>query len=112
MVNSHDSALDRTFAALADPTRRAIVERLMRGETSVTDLATPFEMTLPAVTKHLRVLEEAGLVRSAKQGRTRYCRLDGRGLAGAAEWLATCQRFWVEQLDGLEAYLSDKTRGA
>jgi DNA-binding transcriptional ArsR family regulator len=99
------TALDAVFAALADPTRRAIVTRLARGEASVTDLAGPFDMSLPAVTKHLAVLEGAGIVASEKSGRVRRCRLQGHPMREAAEWIAGYRRFWEERLDALDTYL-------
>jgi DNA-binding transcriptional ArsR family regulator len=99
------STLNHVFAALADPTRRAIVARLGRGEASVTDLAGPFDMSLPAITKHLAVLEGAGIVASEKSGRVRRCRLVGRPMREAAEWIAGYRRFWEARLDALDLYL-------
>ncbi|HEX6052071.1 MAG TPA: metalloregulator ArsR/SmtB family transcription factor, partial [Gemmatimonadaceae bacterium] len=85
--------LSRTFAALADPTRRAILSRLAGGEASVTELAAPFRMSLPAVSKHLKVLERAGLVRRTVRGRTHLCRLDARPLRDGAEWMRRYEKF-------------------
>lgn len=110
MVNysaARNARLDATFAALADPTRRAILARLARGELSVGQLAAPFEMTLPAVSKHLRVLERAGLLRQAKDGRIRRCRLDAKPMRNAAEWIERTRRFWEQQFDALAKFLKD-----
>ncbi len=108
MVKYSHQALDATFAALADPTRRAILARLALGEVSVSDLARPFEMSLPAVSKHLSVLENAGLVSRAREGRVRRCRLTGTPLREAADWISTYRRFWEEQLDALARYLEEQ----
>ncbi len=100
--------LDTTFAALADPTRRAILARLAHGgETSVTELASPFRMTLPAVSKHLKVLERAGLIERGRRAQWRPCRLDAEPLREAADWLAGYQQFWEERFDRLDAYLHE-----
>jgi DNA-binding transcriptional ArsR family regulator len=107
MVKYSEAALDATFGALADPTRRAILARLAQGETSVMELASRFDISLPGVTKHLRVLEEARLLASNKQGRVRRCRLEPRRLRDAAEWILFYQRFWEDQLDALEDYLAE-----
>src|SRR5207249_2638716 len=106
MVKSNDPALDVTFAALADPTRRAILARLATRDASLTDLARPFRMSLPGVHKHLRVLERAGLVAHAKQGRIRRCRLVARPMKDAARWIERYRRFWETQFDALAAYLA------
>ena len=98
--------LDRTFSALADPTRRAIVQRLAAGETTVTELARPFAVSLPAISRHLRVLEAAALIRQERHGRFRRCRLDEEGLKTAAVWLDFYRRFWGESLDRLDEHLS------
>ena len=98
-------ALDRAFAALADPTRRAIVERLMLGEATVGELAEPFPISLPAISRHLRVLESASLIRQERQGTFRRCRLDPQGLQSAGEWLDFHRRFWSESFEKLEAHL-------
>jgi DNA-binding transcriptional ArsR family regulator len=97
--------LSTTFAALADPTRRAILARLATGEASVTELAEPFEMSLPAVSKHLKVLERAGLIARGRQAQWRPCRLDAVPLKDAADWLEHYRRFWEQSLDRLEHYL-------
>ena len=99
--------LSTTFAALADPTRRAILARLATGEASVTELAEPFEMSLPAVSKHLKVLERAGLIARGRQAQCRPCRLDAVPLKGAADWLEHYRRFWEQSLDRLEHYLRE-----
>ena len=97
--------LSATFAALADPTRRAILARLTQGETSVGDLAEPFDMSLPAVSKHLKVLERAGLVSRGRDAQRRPCRLAAAPLHEIADWVATYRRFWEQRLDRLEDYL-------
>src|SRR5262245_61325306 len=97
--------LSTTFAALADPTRRAILARLAAGEASVTELAEPFEMSLPAVSKHLKVLERAGLIARGRQAQWRPGRLEAVPLKDAAEWLEHYRRFWEQSLDRLEHYL-------
>src|SRR6202171_3618743 len=97
--------LNATFAALSDPTRRAILARLAKGETSVTDLAEPFEMSLPAISKHLKVLERAGLIARGREAQWRPCRLEARGLKDAADWLEHYRRFWEESFARLEEYL-------
>ncbi len=105
----YESALDRTFAALADPTRRAILARLAEGEANVGELAAPFAMSWPAVSKHLRVLETAGLVRRARQGRTHRCRLDPAPMIVARRWLEEHRRFWDESFARLDAVLAETT---
>jgi DNA-binding transcriptional ArsR family regulator len=100
--------LDSTFAALADPTRRAILARLMAGETTVTELAEPFEMTLPAVSKHLKVLEKAGLIARGREAQWRPCRLEASPLKEVADWLEGYRRFWEqsqERYQRLDHYL-------
>jgi DNA-binding transcriptional ArsR family regulator len=97
--------LSSTFAALADPTRRAILARLALGETSVTELAKPFEMSLPAVSKHLKVLEQAGLISRGREAQWRPCRLDAGPLERAGSWIEEYRRFWEQSLDRLEEYL-------
>jgi len=97
--------LSHTFAALADPTRRAILARLAVGETSVTELAQPFEMSMPAVSKHLKVLERAGLIARGREAQWRPCRLEARPLREAAGWIEEYRRFWSPHLDALERYL-------
>ena len=105
MVKYQSQDLDAVFSALGDPTRRAILARLALGEASVGDLAAPHEMSLPAVSKHLRVLETAGLVRKEKDGRVVRCRLEAEPLRDAAAWIAEYRRFWEAQLDALAGYL-------
>jgi DNA-binding transcriptional ArsR family regulator len=108
--------LDATFAALADPTRRAILARLARGETSVLELAKPFAMSLPAVSKHLKVLERAGLIARGREAQWRPSRLDAGPLKDAASWIEEYRRFWDQSLDRLEDYLRKmkeaKTKGS
>lgn len=99
--------LSSTFSALADPTRRAILGRLARGEKSVTDLAKPFKMSLPAVSKHLKVLEKAGLIERGREAQWRPCRLKPRPLKTAADWLEQYRQFWEGRLDRLEDYLRE-----
>src|SRR5436190_18849400 len=99
--------LSSTFAALADPTRRAILARLAKGETSVTELAEPFDMTLPAVSKHLKVLERAGLVARGRERQWRPARLDAGPLKEVAEWAERYRRFWEESYDRLDEYLDE-----
>ncbi|HLH07676.1 MAG TPA: metalloregulator ArsR/SmtB family transcription factor [Terriglobales bacterium] len=100
-----EDQLSATFAALADPTRRAILARLAMGETSVTELAEPFQMSMPAVSKHLKVLERAGLVARGREAQWRPCRLDAAPLKEAAGWLEAYRRFWSAHVDALERYL-------
>jgi DNA-binding transcriptional ArsR family regulator len=97
--------LDTTFAALADPTRRAILARLASGEASVGELAEPFDMSLPAVSKHLKVLERAGLIGRSRTAQWRPCRLEPGPLKEAAEWIEHYRRFWDESFDRLDHYL-------
>ncbi len=101
----HADLLSNTFAALADPTRRAILGRLALGETSVTELARPFEMTLPGISKHLKVLERAGLIARGREAQWRPCRLQAAPLKEVADWVAEYRRFWEESLDRLDEYL-------
>ena len=104
------SVLDRVFRAIADPTRRAIVDRLAEGEASLTELAKPFDMSLPAVHQHLRLLEESGVVVTSKQGRVRTCRLDPKVLRRAEEWCARRRAMWERRLDALDAHLAREAR--
>src|SRR6201997_3111724 len=97
--------LSTTFAALADPTRRAILARLALGETSVSELAEPFEMSMPAVSKHLKVLERAGLIARGREAQWRPCRLEALPLKEAANWIEEYRRFWAPYVDALERYL-------
>jgi len=99
--------LSSTFAALADPTRRAILARLAAGEASVSELARPFDMSLPAISKHLKVLERAGLIVRARAAQRRPCRLEAARLKDVADWIARYRRFWDASLDRLEAYLGE-----
>ena len=108
--------LTRTFSALADPTRRAILARLASGEASVSELAAPFAMSLPAISKHLNVLEQAGLITRTRAAQWRPCRLEARPLKNAADWLEHYRIFWEQSLDRLEDYLKqlqgkEKRRG-
>jgi DNA-binding transcriptional ArsR family regulator len=105
MVNYNAGVLDATFGALADPTRRAILARLARGQAMVTELAEPFSMSLPAISKHLRVLESAGLLQREIDGRVHRCRLAANPLKNAAAWIAQYRAFWESQFDALEKYL-------
>jgi len=102
--------LSTTFAALADPTRRAILARLASGETSVTTLAEPFEMSLPAVSKHLKVLERAGLITRGREAQWRPCRLEAAPLKDVADWVERYRRLWEESFDRLDDYLKELQR--
>ena len=102
--------LSETFAALADPTRRAILARLCVGEASVTELAEPFEMSLPAVSKHLKVLERAGLIARSRDAQWRPCQLQAGPLRSVAEWVEHYRRFWTESFDRLDEYLEELKR--
>ena len=104
-MNRHSDALSVTFAALADPTRRAMLLRLSQGEVSVSALAEPFQMSLPAATKHLRVLERAGLVQKSRDAQRRPCRINAEPLKQATDWMAHYRQFWEGSLDRLDAYL-------
>jgi DNA-binding transcriptional ArsR family regulator len=99
--------LTSTFAALADPTRRAILTRLSKGERSVLELAEPFEMTLPAISKHLKVLEKAGLIERSRAAQYRPCKLNAKPLREAAKWVEQYRQFWEERLDRLDDYLAE-----
>jgi DNA-binding transcriptional ArsR family regulator len=99
--------LDATFAALADPTRRAILARLAAGEASVAELAAPFDMSQPAISKHLKVLERAGLVSQGQEAQRRPRRLEAAPLAAATEWLETYREFWERSFEGLDALLEE-----
>jgi DNA-binding transcriptional ArsR family regulator len=103
--------LSATLSALADPTRRAILARLARGETSVKELAEPFAMSLPAVSKHLKVLEKAGLISRGREAQWRPCRLEAEPLRDLADWLENYRRFWDASLDRLDAYLKKLQQG-
>lgn len=97
--------LSSTFAALADPTRRAILARLAQGEMTVTELSTPFKISAPAITKHLKVLETAGLISRGRQAQTRPCKLEAARLREAADFIEQYRQFWEQRLDRLDAYL-------
>ncbi len=99
------SKLDTIFAALSDPTRRAILSRLARGDLSVGELARPFDVSLPAVSRHLRVLQQAGLLTQDRQGRVRRCRLQAAPMRAAAAWIQRYHRFWTGQLDALAQFV-------
>ena len=101
--------LSSTFSALADPTRRAILARLASGEVSVTELAEPFEMSMPAISKHLKVLERAGLIARGREAQWRPCRLEAGPLRDVAQWVEHYRRFWEESFDRLDQYLSELT---
>jgi DNA-binding transcriptional ArsR family regulator len=100
-----DEQLDAVFRALADPTRRRLVHRLAQGEATVSELAGPFEMSLPAISKHLAVLERAGLLRRRVDGRTHYCSLKPEALSGALDWITIYRRFWSDRLVSLAKFL-------
>jgi DNA-binding transcriptional ArsR family regulator len=102
--------LDRVFAALADPTRRAILARLSQGEATVNELVEPFDLSQPTVSQHLKVLERAGLVTRGRTAQFRPVRLNAAPLAEAAQWLGDYQRFWAESLDQLDVYVQDMKR--
>jgi DNA-binding transcriptional ArsR family regulator len=104
--NMHDQ-ISSTFSALADPTRRAILARLALGETSVTELASPFEMSMPAISRHLKVLERAGLIARGREAQWRPCKLKAEPLKQAADWLDEYRRFWDESFDRLGEYLQE-----
>ena len=111
MVKSAGANLDEVFSALADPTRREILVALAAGDRSVTELAEPFDVSLPAVSKHLSVLERAGLITREREGRVRRCHLEAEPLAGALEWIAQYGRFWEESFDALERVLAKQRDG-
>ncbi|HEU0029178.1 MAG TPA: metalloregulator ArsR/SmtB family transcription factor [Kofleriaceae bacterium] len=106
----HSAALDGIFHALADPSRRAMVDRLTRAPASVSDLAGPLDMTLAAVLQHLKVLEDSGLVRSEKVGRVRTCRLEPRALASAEQWFTKRRELWESRLDRLGDLLAERKK--
>jgi DNA-binding transcriptional ArsR family regulator len=106
-IQAQPDALSTTFAALADPTRRAILARLASGETSVTKLAEPFDMSMPAVSKHLKVLERAGLIARGREAQWRPCRLEAAPLKNVSEWVEKYRHFWEESFDRLDAYLAE-----
>lgn len=102
--------LDATFSALADPTRRGILEQLARGQTRVTDLAKPYAMSLPAISKHLRVLEKAGLIRRNRVGREHRIRVDPKPIQAARDWIQFYATHWQQQFDALDAFLAEAQR--
>jgi DNA-binding transcriptional ArsR family regulator len=106
-----EQALDETFSALADPTRRTILVALADGDRSVSELAAPFKISLPAISKHLTVLERAGLITREREGRVRRCSLEPEPLADAMEWIASYGRFWEESFDSLERLLIEQQSG-
>ena len=99
--------LSVTLSALADPTRRAILARLARGETTVNEIAKPFDISLPAVSRHLKVLEGAGLISRGREAQWRPCRLEPRALKAVDNWLSRYRRFWTESFDRMDAYLAE-----
>lgn len=99
--------LNQTFAAIADTTRRAIIARLSEGEATLSEVADPFDMSLTAVSKHVRLLSDAGLVTVTKRGRTRYCRLEAVPMRDAVTWLNTYQKFWDDQFDALAKHVDE-----
>jgi DNA-binding transcriptional ArsR family regulator len=106
-----EDALSQVFAALADPTRRAILARLAQGEASVTELAAPFAMSMPAVSKHLKVLERAGLITRGREAQWRPCRLEATAFKDATDWLERYRQYWDTSLDRLDAHLRDIQEG-
>jgi DNA-binding transcriptional ArsR family regulator len=106
MMTTSADPLSTTFAAIADPTRRAILARLASGEASVTELAEPFDISLPAVSKHLKVLERAGLIHRGREAQWRPCRLEAAPLQEVASWVSEYRRFWEQSFDRLDAYLT------
>ena len=104
-------ALSATLSALADPTRRAILARLLRGEATVNELAKPFEISLPAVSRHLKVLEGAGLISRGREAQWRPCKLEALSLRAVDDWLANYRRFWEESFDRMAAYLEELKQG-
>jgi DNA-binding transcriptional ArsR family regulator len=103
----HPDPLSTTFAALADPTRRAILARLAQGEATVTELAAPFDMSLPGISKHLKVLQRAGLIEQGRQAQWRPCRLQAEPLRNVADWVGQYRRHWEESFERLDAYLRE-----
>lgn len=112
MVNNQSQRLDDVFGALSDRTRRDMLRSLAAGERSVGELAAPFDMTLAAASKHIKVLEQAGLVRRTVQGRTHLCRLEAQPLHTGLEWLRYYEQFWNQRLDALDAALRNEDRAA
>jgi len=112
MVKQQGAVLDDVFHALADPTRRAMLRSLSAGERNIGELAAPFRMSLAAASKHVKVLESAGLVRRRVQGRSHICRIEPAPLAAAEDWLRDYERFWTKRLDALDALLKAEDRAA
>ncbi len=106
MVN-YSAQLDLTFYAISDPTRRTILAQLAKGETAIMDLASPHSMSLPAISKHIGVLEKAGLLTRTKKGRVHYCKLNANPLRNAGKWLVIYRRFWNAKLDALDKFLEE-----
>jgi DNA-binding transcriptional ArsR family regulator len=104
-------ALDRTFSALADPTRRAILARLASGEATVNELAAPFEISLPAISRHLKVLEQAGLISRGREAQWRPCQLEAGPLKDVAGWVERYRRFWDKSFERMDAYLAEIQKG-
>jgi len=107
MTTTSSDRLDSAFAALADPTRRAILSHLARGDATVGELAAPFDMSLPGISKHLKVLERSGLISRGRDAQFRPCHLEAEALDGALDWIATHRRLWGERFDKLDALLAD-----
>lgn len=107
----HDAQLDRVFAALADPTRRAILARLANGEATVNEIAEPIPMSLPSVSKHLKVLERAGLISRGREAQWRPCRLEAQAFKAVDDWVERYRRHWEESFDNMDAYLKTITGG-
>jgi DNA-binding transcriptional ArsR family regulator len=103
--------LSETFSALADPTRRAILARLSAGEATVSELAEPFDISLPAISRHLKVLEQAGLISRGREAQWRPCRLEGAPLGEVAHWVDRYRRFWDKSFDRMDAYLAELQKG-
>ena len=110
VTTTTDDRLDAAFAALADPTRRAILSRLARGDATVGELAAPFDMSLPGISKHLKVLERSGLISRRRDAQFRPCHLEPEALDGALDWIAVHRRLWGERFDKLDALLADLQR--
>jgi DNA-binding transcriptional ArsR family regulator len=109
-MNQTQDRLTLTFTALSDPTRRAILARLAQGESTVKDLAKPFDISAPAITKHLKVLENAGLISRGRDAQWRPCRIETEALKEVADWIGTYRKFWEESFDRLDAYLKTMTQ--
>jgi DNA-binding transcriptional ArsR family regulator len=107
MVNNREAQLDLAFGALAHSIRRGILARLATGEATVSELAKPFRVSAPAISKHMRILENAGLVSRKRKGREHHCRMEQRRMKQAQEWIALHRKFWNQKLDALERYLKD-----